>query len=348
MPRLTIAKNEFVSLKREKTIVLAIVIQLFIAGFSSFLLVGLVALYEPGEATSGSIEFGVAGDAKERLIEVVNSEGPWSMTSYETQTRARENFERGRVDAVLLASYTDTNQIGVEVLVPAESIQSTITVVHVREALKVLEEQERLSHQSSLSSSPLLVPNLPDASPTFGFTYTVLLPLLVFLPIFISGSIALDSFTEELESGTLELLLVTPLQPSEIIDGKLLPPVVLIPLQVAAWLGLLVMNGSAIANPVWVLLYATSIGMIVVCLGVTLAVVFRNRQSAQFVYSLGVIAVFLLGAVLPEAPPNIIAKLAMGTTTSMTGWIVLSHVFLAIIIVLLVRTYVTEYFLTGA
>lgn len=327
---------------------LAIVIQLFIAGFSSFLLVGLVALYEPGETSSGSIEFGVTGDAKDRLIEVVDSKGPWSLTSYETETQARENFERGRVDAVLITSYTDTSQIRVEVLVPAESIQSTITVVHVRDALKVLEEQERLSHQSSLSSPPLLVPDLPGASPTFGFTYTVLLPLLVFLPVFISGSIALDSFTEEIETGTLELLLVTPLQASEIIDGKLIPPVVLIPLQVVAWLGLLVLNGSAIANPISILVYATSVGIIIVCLGVTLAVVFRNRQSAQLVYSLGVIAVFLLGAVLPEAPPNIIAKLAMGSTTSMTGWIVVTHVVIAVFVLVLVRSYVTEFFLTGS
>ncbi len=344
---MTIAKSEFVSLKREKTIVLAIVIQLFIAGFSSFLLVGLVALYEPGETTRGSIEFGVAGDATDRLIEVVESEGPWSMTRYETRTQARENFEQGRVDAVLLASYTETRQIHVDVLVPAENIQSTITVVHAREALKILEEQERLSHQSSLSASPLLVPELPEASPTFGFTYTVLLPLLVFLPIFISGSIALDSFTEELESGTLELLLVTPLHPSEIIDGKLIPPIALIPLQVVAWLGLLVLNGSTIANPLSLLLYATSVGTIIVSLGVTLAILFRNRQSAQLVYSLGVIAVFLLGAVLPEAPPNIIAKLAIGSTTSITYIIVTGHVLLAVIAVLLVRTHVSEYFFAG-
>lgn len=347
MSRLTIAENEFVSLKREKTIVLAIIIQLFIAGFSSFLLVGLVALYEPGETTGESIEFGVAGDASDRLIEVVESEGPWSLTPYETRTQARENFKQGRVDAVLLASYTETEQIRVEVLIPEESIQSTITVVHARDALKVLEEHERSSHQFSLSASPLVVPELPEASPTFGFTYTVLLPLLVFLPIFISGSIALDSFTEELETGTLELLLVTPLQPSEIIDGKLIPPVALIPLQVVAWLGLLVLNGSVITNPFLLLVYATSVGVIIVCLGVTLAIAFRNRQSAQLVYSLGVIAAFLLGAVLPEAPPNIIAKLAMGSTTSVTGLLVIGHALLAVIVVVLVRSYVSGYFLTG-
>lgn len=33
--------------------------------------------------------------------------------------------------------------------------------------------------------------------PYFGFTYTVLVPLLTFLPVFLSGSIAVDAITEE-------------------------------------------------------------------------------------------------------------------------------------------------------
>lgn len=343
MSRVTIAKQEFVSLKLEKTILLAIIIQLFIAGFSSFLLVGLVTLYDPGAPTGSTVEFGVTGEATERLVEAVDSEGPWSTTRFEGESSARENFQQGRVDAVFLASYSDTGQITVEVIVPAESIQSTVTVVHVREALKVLEEKERVANQAKLTQPPLSIPELPQASPTYGFTYTVLLPLLVFLPIFISGSIALDSFTEELETGTLELLLVTPLQPSEIIDGKLIPPILLIPIQVLAWLVLLMLNGSTIANPIELLIYATSVGSIIVCLGVTLAIGLEKRQSAQLVYSLGVIAVFLLGSLLPEGPPNIIAKLAMASQTTTTHGLVVGHFLLALIVVFVVRTHIAEF-----
>ena len=46
--RLAIANRELVSLSTEKTIVLALLIQLFIAAFSSCLVVGLVSLYDPG------------------------------------------------------------------------------------------------------------------------------------------------------------------------------------------------------------------------------------------------------------------------------------------------------------
>jgi len=46
--RLTIAGRELSGLRAEKTILLAIAIQLFIAAFSSFLVVGLVSMYDPG------------------------------------------------------------------------------------------------------------------------------------------------------------------------------------------------------------------------------------------------------------------------------------------------------------
>ena len=56
-PRLTIARRELQTLRSEKTIVLALLIQLFIAAFSSFLVVGLPDL------TLGRAAFASAGIA---------------------------------------------------------------------------------------------------------------------------------------------------------------------------------------------------------------------------------------------------------------------------------------------
>jgi len=50
--RLTIAGRELSGLRAEKTILLAIAIQLFIAAFSSFLVVGLVSMYDPGRSAA--------------------------------------------------------------------------------------------------------------------------------------------------------------------------------------------------------------------------------------------------------------------------------------------------------
>ncbi|HEX2023021.1 MAG TPA: ABC transporter permease, partial [Candidatus Thermoplasmatota archaeon] len=46
-PRWVIARKEFAGVFTERTILLAVVIQVFVAGFSSFLVVGLSALVDP-------------------------------------------------------------------------------------------------------------------------------------------------------------------------------------------------------------------------------------------------------------------------------------------------------------
>lgn len=59
--RLVIFRKELRSVLDEKTIVLAITIQLFIAAFSSFLVIGLVAMYDPASVRGGGLKVGVAG-----------------------------------------------------------------------------------------------------------------------------------------------------------------------------------------------------------------------------------------------------------------------------------------------
>ena len=49
-----IAKKEFRGLLNEKTILLAVLLQLFIALFSSFLMVGLTSMYDPSSLSKYS------------------------------------------------------------------------------------------------------------------------------------------------------------------------------------------------------------------------------------------------------------------------------------------------------
>jgi ABC-type Na+ efflux pump permease subunit len=145
------------------------------------------------------------------------------------------------------------------------------------------------------------------------------------LPAFISGSVAADTITEEVDAGTLPLLLVTPLSAAEIADGKMLATIALAPLQAGAWLALLGLNGTAIADPLAVVAFTGAVATILVALGVGVALRFRKRQSAQLLYSLSVFVVFGLAALLPESPPNTVAKLALGSATDLTYGLVAGY-----------------------
>lgn len=329
-------------MRREKTIVLALVIQLFIAGFSSFLLVGLVSMYSPASVSGGGVAIGVTGDTSEDLIASIEGEGDWEVVRYDSETAARDAFERGRADTVFLTESSADGTVFVEALIPDESVRSTVIVVQVREALTVYERHQRAAISHRLTRKPIPVPDLPDQRPTFAFTYTVLLPLLMFLPVFISGSVAADTITEEIDAGTLELLRVTPMSLVQIIDGKMLAMIGLAPVQAAAWLGLLIVNGTGIANVLPLLGFVTASAVIVVGLGASLALLLETRQAAQLIYSLGIILVFLLAGLLPESPPNLVAKLAIASPSTISYSLVVLYGLVAVAVYFGVRSFVTR------
>lgn len=329
-------------MRREKTIVLALVIQVFIAGFSSFLLVGLVSMYSPGSVSGAGVAIGVTGDASEDLTASIEGEGDWEVVRYDSESAARDAFERGRADAVFLTESAADGTVFVEALIPDESVRSTVIVVQVREALTVYERDQRAALRHRLNREPISVPDLPDQRPTFAFMYTVLLPLLMFLPVFISGSVAADTITEEIDAGTLELLRVTPMSLVQIIDGKMLAMIALAPVQAAAWLGLLIVNGTAIANVLPLLGFVTASAVIVVGLGASLALLLETRQAAQLIYSLGIILVFLLAGLLPESPPNLVAKLAIASPSTLSYSLVVVYGVVAVAVYFGVRSFVAR------
>lgn len=339
-PRLRIAGRELSSLRREKTIVLAVLIQLFVAAFSSFLVVGLVSLYDPGAVSDDVVvEFAVTGDAREELAAVARGDGR-SIREFEDPTIARGAFRQGSVHAVLDARRDDSGRVHVTAVVPEGSLQTTLIVVQVKDVLSAFERQERAGLSHRLDRTPVPSPPETTASPYFGFTYTVLIPLLSFLPVFISGSVAVDSLVEEIERGTAELLRVAPVSPTAIVDGKLLATGILAPLQAGAWLALLSANGTAIANPWAIVAFVAASTTVVVALAAVVALAFPDRSRAQFGYSMGVILLFGASQLLAQSPANAIARLAIGSPDGTTPLVVAGAVGLAILAYLACRTFV--------
>ena len=342
--RWTIGKRELSALSREKTIVLAILIQLFIAAFSSFLVVGLTSLYDPGAIEEGGIEVGITGQHQDRLVQAAESEGV-ATVQLQDREEAMTAFEGGQVDAILVAETAPTadgSRIEVNAIVPDEDLRTTLIVVQIRSVLTELERTERLDRVQYLEQSPVTVPAPTDSSPFFGFTYTILLPLLLFLPPFISGSIVVDSITEEIERGTLELLRVAPVSLTDIVDGKAGAMIVLAPLQAALWLGLLRLNGIAIEHALTLLVFVTAIATVTVVLGIALALVTARRRQAQLLYSVLALLLFGVAALLPEHPATTVALLSVDSATTVTFAHVAGITVFAVVTFAVVRRYVTH------
>ncbi|GGL30412.1 hypothetical protein GCM10009037_12630 [Halarchaeum grantii] len=317
--RLVVARRELASLGREKTIVLALAIQLFVAAFSSFLVVGLVSLYAPG-ATAGAyvVTVGVAGNASGDLAPVVDAGGARTAIEYENPALARAAFEEGTVDAYVVAERAPSGRTHVDAVAPEGSFETTLVVTQLKDALTDYERQRRAELADRLDRQPLDLPPERGGNPYFGFTYTVLVPVLAFLPAFISGSIAADSVAEELDRGTFELLRVAPLSVADIVDGKALAFVAIAPAQAACWFAFLALNGTPLGHPVAVLGLVAAVSAVLVGAGIATALLAPKRREAQLVYSFGALAAFGAASLLPESPQNVVAKLAIGSPTTVT------------------------------
>jgi len=328
-PRLTIARRDIASLSREKTIVLALLIQLFVAAFSSFLVVGLTSLYSPGSVSGGEIVVGVSGEHGDAVIEAAAEQSDLRTVSYEQPADAREAYRDGDLHAAIIAG-DSSGRISAEVIAPQESIQTTLIIDKVRTLLEGVERNERIERAGSLERSTVPLPEETRASPYFGFTYTVLLPLLLFLPPFISGSVAVDALTEEVERGTLELLRVAPVSLVDIVDGKAIGMILIAPAQAGMWILLLGVNDITVANVVPLLVLVTAFATVVVVTGLALGIVTGRRRQAQLLYSVLVLLGFGSLLFLPEHPATTVAKLAVDSATVLTALHVAGYVVLGV------------------
>lgn len=315
-PRAVIARREVRSLVSEKTIVLALVIQLFIAGFSSFLVVGLVSLYSPGDGPSASVDAAVAGDDVGNLQAALAQTPGVDVRRYDSPDDARLDFQTSAVDTALLVEAADRGRVRVTVLAPDSNIKTTVVVTQVRRALRSYEATERAERADSLERVTLTAPPDAGGNTYFGFTYTVLVPLLLFLPVFLAGSITVDSLTEELDRGTMELLRVAPVTATEIVEGKLLSVAAITPAQALAWMFLLRLNGTTVRNVPSLLGVVVGATLLVVVGSAVLATAVPDRRIAQTLYSLGALGLFGLAGLTPLSPPNAVARLAVGSPSS--------------------------------
>jgi ABC-type Na+ efflux pump permease subunit len=345
--RWPIARRDLASLSREKTIVLALLIQLFIAAFSSFLVVGLTSLYDPSAIDDGAeIEVAITGDAEQQLLDAARETNGLETVSYEDRAAALAAFDRGAVTAVVSAEYAATDsgdRIDVEAVVPAESLRTTLIVNQLRELLVELERLERVDRAQFLEFQPVDVPGETGGSDYFSFTYTILIPLLLFLPPFISGSIAVDSITEEIEQGTLELLRAAPVSLVDVVDGKAAAMISLAPLQAILWILLLRLNGIGIDHIPWLLALVAALATITVVVGVLLGLATARRRQAQLLYSILVLLLFGATLVLPEHPAATVARLSVDSATALTFAHVGGFGVLAVALAAFTRFYVANF-----
>ncbi|HVN66587.1 MAG TPA: ABC transporter permease [Methanomicrobiales archaeon] len=313
-----VAKKELAGINYEKTILFAILLQLFVAMFSSFLMVGLTSLYDPSSVSQYSrYRYSIAyAGANSSLL--TRLEGSEDFTVYEMDlSRALESLKERQLAAVIFVPATlpeGDDPVQVTLYTLQNDIQATVVGVKLKEVLLAFEEDLRTARADRITAEPIEVQFPPSARAEgfYEFVYGLLIPLLMFMPAIISASLIIDLITEEYQHNTLETLISTPVSFTEMVWGKVLTCEILVPVQAAAWLLLLALNGIRIANPVPILILVSLASLILILLSALTALHYRERTAAQFIYSTALVVVILFVVAVPENPLNLIVRASVG------------------------------------
>jgi ABC-2 type transport system permease protein len=326
-----VAKKELSGLSSEKTIVFAILLQVFIAMFSSFLMVGLTAMYDP-EAIEGysTVTYGVGyAGAESPLIDEFEKRDDLILHRMDLNVALAALRERA-VAAVVYVPDTPPDAeepVTVTLYLIQNDLQSSVINVKVKEVLQSYEKELREVRADRMTSFPVGL-NFPESGGGenfFEFVYGLLIPLLVLLPAIVSAALIIDLITEEYQRQTLETLISTPVTFAEMVWGKVAACEVLVPVQAGAWLLLLGFNGIAVDNAAAILLHASAGGLFLILLGTLVGLYYRERTSAQFIFSTALVVAFLLVMAVPYNPLNLMVRLAVGTADPV-HWLILALV----------------------
>jgi len=322
-----VMKKDLSGLGKERTIVLAILLQLFVALFSSFLMVGLTSMYDPSSLARYSgvkYQVGYVGESPD-LLDLLQKSNQFQVYSMDLSTAVAALTER-KLSAVVYVPDTGIdadNPVKITLYSLQNDIQSTIVNVQLKEVFLDYEEELREARSGRLDLLPVTVefPASRSAPGFYEFIYGLLIPLLLFMPAIISAALIIDLVTEEYQHHTLETLLSTPMTMTEVVWGKIVACLVLVPVQAGCWLLLLALNRIAIANMLQILLLVITSSMVLILISALTALYYRERTAAQFIFSTAVVALMLLVLAFPNNPLNLIALLATGSA-GIEQWVI--------------------------
>jgi len=332
-----IFKKELRSVIKERTILIAILIQLFIASFSSALLMGLMSVYDPqavGLSNMVSVQVGIVGETSGPLVGFLRARNA-NVIPFATLADAETAFYTQAIDAAIFVPEEEGPIVNIQLFLPESETRSTVTLMILREPLKQYESY--LREQNDIHIRYTDVEGLPAT--TYEFQYAVIIPLLMFFPAFVTGGMVVDSISEELADRTLETLWSVPLSLSTIFGAKIGSALVLAGGQCFLWAALLRLNGIAIQNLGLVLAMAVISAAIIAVGAASIAAYFKDRERSQFVYALFILLSVSLSYFFDFSPIALITRLATGGNwSSVAGVAVYGLLLLALLTAFLSTT----------
>ena len=315
--KIPIVFKELKDIAREKTFTSTLLLQIFLITFYSLAIMGILMVYAPARVGYGSIDAVVvhSGVYPQIFIETLEANGNFRI---QTDT-ILDNFKHDIVVYYPNLPEDTARELILQVYVKNGTMRSNYVINEIKQSF--LEYEEKLRSVKSyvddiypvrpmigavkLDESILTVYSL-----IFEFKYLLMVPLLLFLPIYLSGTLFIDLYTEEIEKKTLMILSAAPIKLKQIINQKIFAALILSIIQIVAWMIILDMRGVHIADWLFILPLLFIINILVLMLSAIIAVYTKNRAVAQVIFSM-IMIILLLSKGIIYNPVNIITRMSV-------------------------------------
>jgi len=301
-------KRELKAIAREKTIMLAIIIQFFIASFSSMLLIGIMSFYDPesiGHNTRIPVDVGIIGNTGSPLVGFLKEQN-LRVRSFTDLDNAEAAFRAGRIDTIILIPENNSGVVDIQMVLPEMDAMDTVILMVLKEPMEKFENYLREVNGVQLNYKDIAgTPNT-----TYEFLYTLIVPILMLFPAFIAGSIVVDAVAEEMENKTFDTLRSAPVSLNELFTSKISAGVIVSVAQCILWTLLLRLNNLVVHNIGLVLLLSAILAASISIGAAFITLYFKDRERAQFVYSMVLVVVAGLSYFLNPSPFALITRLA--------------------------------------
>jgi ABC-2 type transport system permease protein len=337
---LAILKKELRAVTKERTIMIAITIQLFIASFSSALLVGLMSFYDPaaiGLSDRIRVRMGVIGDTGSPMIRFLEQRNV-TVSTFSAPEDADAAFRAGQIDAAVFIPAAQSEENGpvvdVKLFLPQSETHSTVILMVLREPLKQYENYLRERNGVHINYTDT------EGSPAtaYEFRYAVIIPLLMFFPAFVAGSMVVDSISEEVANHTLDTLWSAPLSLNAIFGAKIAAALALAVVQCVLWSALLCFNDITVQNLGLVLVLAAVTAGVITVGSAFIAVYFKDRERSQFVYSLFILLSAGISYFLDISPITVVTRLSTGDYYTGVADVAIYAILLAVLLTAFLST----------
>lgn len=362
---LTLFRHEFYSIVSNKRYMLSLALQLLLLFailpvFATFLSTGKVSLTTP--ALNEFVPLGVVDESqnshylkaalkRNRKVEIL------PLDRYDAAI-----LESGKATAILVIpeDYDESlnKVLKVELIVHAANMKegAVYDAVYpsIAEASRRLTTERKEAFGVTIEEpvkvekrllKPLVV---EDGGTRFsGFFLSYLVPLMLFFPIFMVGSIILDSVVGEREKKTVEAILASPIRRSQIVYSKVLSASIFVLFQLAIWLLIFKWYGVPIQNSLLIFFMVMVIDSAIISTAVLLAFYARTVKEANILLMLLYTTVFValivslsvnyFNTALFATPFAIISALVVGEKAGILFWSLVLLLYTGVVLAVNVR-----------